>query len=155
MRRALIVIIGLVLAVAAGTLFLAIGGLAFPSTREVAADLTIGSIFSTVAALAAADSPDRVWSVVAVAFWTLTAALLVLPPVLAALVGEAAGLRSFAWYGGVSGLLTAAIAWWGHASGLAPDPTELRLLTLLFVTGAVAGLVYWGAAGRTAGRPAD
>ena len=152
MRRFFIVVIGLVLSVVAGMLFLAIGGLAFPATREIAADLTITGVVSTLGALAAADSPDRVWGVFVVAFWTLTAALLVLPPVLTALVGEAAGVRSYVWYAGGAGILTAALAWWGHASGTGPDPGEIRILTLLFLTGAVAGFVYWLVAGRDAGR---
>jgi hypothetical protein len=153
MRRVLIVLIGLLLAVVAGMLFLAIGGLAFPATREFAADLTITGVVSTLGALATADSPDRVWGVFVVAFWTLTAALLVLPPLVSALVGEAAGVRSFVWYAGCAGLLTAALAWWGHASGQGPDRAEMSLLTLLFLTGAVSGLVYWAVAGRAAGQP--
>ena len=152
MRRFFIVIIGLVLSVAAGMLFLAIGGLMFPATREIAADLTITGVLSTLGALAAADSPDRVWGVFVVAFWTLTAALLVLPPVLTGLIGEAAGVCSYVWYAGGAGFLTAALAWWGHASGLGPDPSEMRVLTLLFLTGAVAGFVYWLVAGKDAGR---
>ena len=155
MRRALLVIVGLVFAWSAGTAFLAIGGLMVPATRELAADLTIGSILAALAALASSDSPDRVWLAVAIAFWTLTAALLILPPLVSALVGELAGARSFVWYAGASGVLTAAIAWIGHAGGHGPNPTETKLLTLLFLTGAVAGLVYWLVAGRSVGPKAD
>lgn len=155
MRRALLVIAGLVLAWAAGTVFLAIGGLAVPATRELAADLTIGSVLAALAALASTDSPDRVWLAVAVAFWTLTAALLILPPLVSALVGELAGARSFVWYAGASGALTAAIAWIGHAGGHGPNLAETKLLMLLFLTGAVAGLVYWMVAGRSGGRSAS
>lgn len=155
MRRVLVVLCGLVLAWSAGTVFLAVGGLAVPATRELAADLTFGSLFAAVAALFAADAPDRVWLAVAVAFWTLTAALLLLPPLVAAVAGELAGARSFVWYAGLSGGLTAAIAWIGHAGGHGPNPAETKLLTLLFLTGAVAGLVYWMVAGRGAGRAAE
>ncbi|MHB2165506.1 hypothetical protein [Alsobacter sp. R-9] len=152
MRRILVVIVGLILAWSAGTLFLSIGGLMVPATRELAADLTLGSILTALASMAASDSPDRVWMAVAVAFWTLTAALLLLPPFIAAVVGEVAGARSFVWYAGLSGLLTAATAWIGHTRGVGPDPTETKLLALLFLTGAVSGLVYWMVAGRGAGR---
>ncbi len=155
MRRAFLVLVGLVLAWSAGTLFLAIGGLMVPATRELAADLTLGSFLAAIAALASADSPDRVWIAVAVAFWTLTAALLILPPLVSAVVGELAGARSFVWYAGVSGALTAGIAWIGHAGGHGPNPTETKLLTLLFLTGAVAGLVYWMVAGRSGGGAAE
>ncbi len=151
MRRALLVVVGLILAWSAGTVFLAVGGLAVPATRELAADLTIGSIAAAIASAINTDAPDRVWMAVMVAFWTLTAALLIVPPLVAAVLGEIAGARSFVWYAGLSGTLTAAIAWLGHAGGHGPNPAETKLLTLLFLTGAVAGLVYWGIAGRSGG----
>ena len=119
--------------------------------RELAADVSLGGILALFSALAGSDTPDRLWSAVALAFWTLAAALIVLPPLVAAIVGEVAGLRSFVWYGGAAGVLTAAIAWLGHAASHSPDPTETKLLLLLFLTGAVAGLVYWAIAGRGAG----
>jgi drug/metabolite transporter superfamily protein YnfA len=151
LRRFFAVIAALVLAVAAGALFLAFGGLAVPATREFAADIGFSQILLTLLGMANGDAPDRVWGVVATTFWLLASAILVIPPVVAAMVGEAAGLRSFAWYGGASGLLAAGIAWLGHPAGVRPDAAETKLLLLLFVTGAVAGLVYWAIAGRTAG----
>ena len=149
MRRFFSVIAALILAIAAGALFLAVGGLAVPAAREFAADLGIGPIVLTILGMAHGDSPDRVWEVVATTFWILATAILVLPPVLAAVIGQAAGLRSFVWYGGVSGALAAGIAWMGHPTGVRPDEAETKLFLLLFLAGAVAGLVYWAFAGRT------
>lgn len=151
MRRMFVVVVGLAVAMAAGLVFLAVGGLIVPATRELAADVSLGGILALFSALAGSDAPDRVWSAVALAFWTLAAALIVLPPLVAAIVGEVAGMRSFVWYGGSAGVLTAAIAWLGHTASHGPDPTETKLLLLLFLTGAVAGLVYWAIAGRGAG----
>ena len=67
------------------------------------------------------------------------------------MVGEVAGLRSYVWYSGGAGVLAAAIAWFGHPGGVAPDATDGKVLAALFLTGAVAGLVYWTIAGRNAG----
>ena len=149
MRRLFVIVIALVLAIAAGALFLAVGGLVVPAAREFAADLGVGPLLYTVLGIAHGDAPDRVWAVVATTFWILATAILVLPPLLTAVIGQAAGLRSFVWYGGVSGLLAAGIAWMGHPAGVRPDETETKLFLLLFLTGAVAGLVYWALAGRT------
>ncbi len=133
MRRVFVVVVGLALAMAAGLVFLAIGGLIVPATRELAADVSLGGIFALLSALAGSDAPDRLWSAVALAFWTLAAALIVVPPLVAAIVGEVAGLRSFVWYGGSAGVLTAAIAWLGHAASHGPDPPTTKLLLLLFL----------------------
>ncbi|GGH30053.1 hypothetical protein GCM10007036_40400 [Alsobacter metallidurans] len=155
MRRLVLGLFGLVLAIPAGALFLVIGGLAVPETRELAADLTLTSVFALFAALLNAEGPDTVWAVAAGAFWALTTALLVLPPVLTALIGAAAGLSSYVWYAGGAGLLTIAIAWFGRASGATLDSADVKLLSLLFLTGAAAGFVYWAVAGREMGPVSD
>jgi hypothetical protein len=151
-RRILVVTAALVLAIAAGVLFFAIAGLTVPATREFAADLSLERILLTITGMANGETPDRVWGVVAATFWVLATVILVVPPIVAAAIGEAAGLRSFAWYGGVSGALAAGLAWLGHPLGVSPDAAETKLFLLLFVTGAVAGLVYWAIAGRSAKR---
>ncbi|MCP8939788.1 hypothetical protein NK718_14765 [Alsobacter sp. SYSU M60028] len=151
MRRLFVILVGLAASIAAGVVFLVVAGLFVPATRELAADFSLGGMLALFAALVSSDAPDRVWSAVALAFWTVATALVVLPPVLAAIIGEVAGLRSFVWYSGAAGLLTAAIAWLGHAASHGPDSAETKLLLLLFLTGAVAGWVYWAIAGKMAG----
>jgi hypothetical protein len=87
--------------------------------------------------------------------WALSAALLILPPALVALIGEIAGTRSFVWYGLGCGALTAALPWVGRGSERFTEGNMLgaegRITALLFITGAVAGLTYWLVAGRSAG----
>jgi hypothetical protein len=87
--------------------------------------------------------------------WVLSTTLLILPPAFFALIGEIAGLRSFVWYGLGTGALTAALPWLGRSGerwSNGPDlGAEARITTLLFLTGAVAGLTYWLVAGRSAG----
>jgi hypothetical protein len=151
MRRALVILVGLALAVTAGFLFLLIGGLAVPETRELAADLTLFSLFVTALGLAQQSAPDQAVGAVAVGLWFLTTAVLVAPPLLAAVIGELAGWRSFVWYGASAGLLAAALGFLGHPLGARLDPSETRVMLLLFLTGVVAGLVYWAVAGRSAG----
>lgn len=144
--------IALPLAIAAGALFLAVAGLAVPATRELAADVSLGRLLLTIAGIADGAPPDQVWSVVAQAFWALAASILVLPPLATAVVGAMAGSRSFAFYGGLAGVLAASIAWLGHPATTPPDTADSKVLLLVFLTGAVSGLVYWVIAGRAADR---
>lgn len=150
MRRFVLVLVGLAFAVTAGFLFLLIGGLAVPETRELAADLTLFSLFVTAADVARSGAPDQAMGAVAVGLWLLTTAVLVAPPLVAAVIGELAGWRSFVWYGASAGVFAVALAFLGHPLGARFDPAESRVMVLLFLTGAVSGLVYWVIAGRSA-----
>ena len=151
MRRLFLGVLGLVLAIPAGALFLIIGGLAVPEVRELASDLTLAGVFAFFDAVLTGPGPDTVGAVAAGAFWALATALLVLPPIMMAIIGAAAGLRSYVWYAGGGGLLAVAIAWLGRAPGEVLDPSDTKLLSLLFLTGAVSGFVYWAVAGREMG----
>jgi hypothetical protein len=150
MRRFVLVLVGLAFAIAAGFLFLLVGGLAVPETRELAADLTLFSLFLTAVDVAQSGAPDQAMGAVAVGLWLLTTAILVAPPLVAAVIGELAGWRSFVWYGASAGVLAAALAFLGHPLGARINPAETRVMLLLFLTGALSGLVYWAIAGRTA-----
>jgi hypothetical protein len=156
MRRLFILLVGLVLAITAGTLFMAVAGLVVPATRELAADISLGPLLLSLMGMAHGDSPDRVWSMVALTFWVLAVAILVVPTLVTAVVGEFGRWRSFAYYGAVTGALATAIAFLGHPAGERPDGAEIKVMLLVFLTGAVSGLVYWAVAGRSAGlRPDD
>lgn len=156
MRQVFLALVGLVLAITAGALFMAVAGLVVPATRELAADISLGPILLSLMGMANGDSPDRVWSVVALTFWILAVAILVVPPVVTAVAGAFGGWRSSTFYGAATGLVAAAIAFLGHPAGERPDGAETKVLLLVFLTGAVSGLVYWAVAGRSAGRtPTD
>jgi hypothetical protein len=86
------------------------------------------------------------------AFMALASAVILLPPVIVAAVGEVGRTGSYVWYGGGAGVLTAAIAWLGHPRGTAGPDDGTAVLLLLFLTGVVSGLVYWAVAGRGAAR---
>ena len=154
MRRLVVTLVALCLAIAAGTLFMAVAGLAAAATRDIAIDLGLTQLMLLLAGMAQGDGPDAVWSVVALAFWLTTVAVLVLPAVVTAVGGELFGTGSFVFYSGGSALIATAIAWLGHAGQSSPrgGSGEPKLLLLVFLTGAVSGLVYWALAGRHAAR---
>lgn len=151
MRRLFLSLVAFLVAITAGTLFLAVAGLAVPETRDLAVDLSLGPLVVSVMGMVHGDSPDRVWSVVALTFWILAVAILVLPLAVTAVVGGFARLGSFAFYGGATGLLATAVAFLGHPAGERPGASETNVMLLVFLTGAVTGLVYWALAGRGSG----
>ena len=154
--RALLLVAGLVIAIPAGALALTIGIAHEPAARELIGALGFASLGAILEGVPFDEAPEMVAGTLALGLWTLAMSLVVLPPTLVALIGEIAGTRSFAWYGGAAGLLTAAIPWLVRGSPTDTiSPTlaaEGRLTALLFLTGAVAGLTYWLLAGRTAGK---
>lgn len=152
--RLLLLPIGLGLAVPFGFLALLIG-LAFdPTARELLGAIGLASAEAIFADLAGGLPDAQAFSTV-LDLWAGLLALLVLPPAFAALVGEVAGWRSAAWYGGAAGALTAGLPWLTRSRMTeAALPAEGRITALLFLTGAVSGLIYWLVAGRSAGRAA-
>lgn len=148
--------VGLVLAIPAGALALLFGVMAEPAARELIALLGLAALDALFAAAAGGGDPDLVVASLFAGFWMLSLVLVIGPVTLVSTAGEIVGSRSFAFYGGLTALLTAAIPWLLRAG---PGPgaalaAEGRLTAILFVTGAVAGLVYWAVAGRSAGRDA-
>jgi hypothetical protein len=155
--RAVLFCFGLLLAISAGLITLAIGTVIDPAARELVAALGIASIETLLSDLWQDRIPAFETGELLLKVWVLSTTLLILPPTLVALIGEIAGLRSFVWYGFGTGALTAALPWlgrdaerWSDGSALS---AEARITMLLFLTGAAAGLTYWLVAGRGAGHP--
>ena len=97
-RRLILVPTGLILAITAGFIFLLIGGLAEPAGRKVLEG--IGWIF-LLAVRADAMRGEPAASYLALAakiIWGATLAIVVVPVLLTALIGEVARFRSFIWY---------------------------------------------------------
>ena len=112
--RAVLFCLGLIFAIPAGFMTLAVGTLIEPAARELVTELGLASADAVLADLwhggpAAFDAAGLL-----AGMWALSAALLFLPPAFVALVGEIAGFRSFAWYGFGTGLFTAALPWLGR-----------------------------------------
>ncbi len=153
--RVLLFLFGLLLAVPAGLFALAVGVAVEPAARELIAALGVAGFEDFMLDLWDDGMADSMPSGVFIRLWALSAALLILPPALVALIGEIAGTRSFVWYGLGCGALTAALPWLGRGSERFTESNVLgaegRITALLFVTGAVAGLTYWLVARRSAG----
>ncbi|WP_052341846.1 hypothetical protein [Salinarimonas rosea] len=148
-------LVGLLLAIPAGAVALAIGVLNDPAARETIARIGLAAFAAVFRIAAAGGDPAPVVETLFVGFWMLATVLVVAPVTLASAVGEIAGARSLVLYSGLAAALTAAVPWIarGGAGEAAAMPAEGRLTAILFVTGAVAGLVYWAVSGRSAGRP--
>jgi hypothetical protein len=149
--------LALALALPCGVLALAIGVLADPGLSAVAAVLGVAGLEAVFDAMGSGLPDATGLALASMAAWALFI-LVALPPTLAALVGEVFRLGRLAWYGGASGALSAALPWVlrpgvPRISGAPPAAlvAEGRVTALLFVTGAVSGLVYWMVAGRSAG----
>lgn len=157
--RLLLAAFALVMAIPAGTLALAAGVFLDPSFREAFGRLGLVGLMAGLTDLAD-GLPPEVAVMAALGLAQALGLLLILPPTLAALIGETLGLRSPVWYGGASGGLTALLPWLARGGAAPPSGSEAaaeaRLTAILLLAGAVSGLVYWLIAGRSAGvRPRD
>ena len=85
--------------------------------------------------------------------WTIGMLVCVVPVTIAALIGGVARSRSFLFYAGLAGFLAAAMPWILRASRFAErggqmSSAEGHLTLILFLTGVVAGTIYWLIAAR-------
>ncbi|MDJ1159752.1 hypothetical protein QNA08_16120 [Chelatococcus sp. SYSU_G07232] len=149
LARLILVPFGLGLAVAAGLLFLIIGGMSEPAVAELVAGVSLAGLFAFLDEVAAGRADAA--AALLLGLWSLTIGVVVLPPLVVAVIGEIAGWRSYVWYGGATGVLTAAVPWVARGGAGAASAGELRITLVLFLTGVVAGFVYWLVAGRNAG----
>jgi hypothetical protein len=149
--RLLVIGLALICAIAAATFFLMIAAITDPSVGRTAAAFAWASFATLFDLLERTDDPREAFLILS-GVWTAATSLLVGPPVLAAFIGEIARIRSFVWYAGASGFLTALLPWALRGAPQAPAPGELRVTLALFLTGTASGLVYWLIAGRGAGR---
>ncbi|GGK34824.1 hypothetical protein [Salinarimonas ramus] len=147
-------LVGLVLAIPAGAIALALGVLNDAAARETIGRVGLAAFAAIFRVAAAGGDPAPMVETMVLGFWMLACVLVVAPVTLVSALGEIAGARSLVLYGGLTATLTAGIPW--LLRGGAGDPAALaaegRLTAILFVTGAVAGLVYWVVSGRSAGR---
>ncbi len=152
--RLILLILGLIFAIPAGALTLALGIFSEPAAQQLVA-LIGTAVFELLFAEAMHNGdPDVVIAEFALGFAFVSLVLLVVPITFVAISGEVTGTRSVIFYGLVTGLITAAIPWLMRG-GFVETPAleaEWRITALLFVTGAVAGFVYWLITGRSAGR---
>jgi hypothetical protein len=152
--RLILLILGLIFAIPAGALTLGLGIFSEPAAQDLV--VMIGTaVFDLLFSEAMSNGqPDVVFAEFALGFAFISMVVLVIPVSFVAICGEVTGTRSLIYYGFVTGLITAAIPWLMRG-GYVETPAleaEWRITALLFVTGAVAGFVYWLITGRSAGR---
>lgn len=156
MRRFLVIAFALFVAIGAALAALPVLAAFDPATRRASA------LFMHYLAYALSQSavdPAAVDAAAGLArfAWTAAVSVCVVPLVVVALVGEAAGIRSALWHIGATGLLAAAAPWIARAAFgsrvAAASPQELHFALVFFVTGATAGAVYWLLAGRSGRDP--
>jgi len=146
---------GFLLAASLGAVFLPIAALMDPAVREAGFDVVLRGFFRVLDETARGGDPGFGLESLGFVFWPILVAVCAAPLAFAALIGEIAGARGWAWYVGASGLLAAASPWIARgaravASAAPPSPEELRVLALFFLTGALTGLFYWLVAVRGA-----
>lgn len=78
-------------------------------------------------------------------------AIVVAPVVIVAILSELLRLRSGLVQSGLTGLLAALLPLAMLRLARAPSPSELQIISGLFLVGVVSGFVYWLIAGRGAG----
>jgi hypothetical protein len=151
--RLILVPLGLVLAIIASGFFLLVASLVDPVTATFAEGTLWFGLWSVVDAVVAVDDPVPVIDDTLSGIGRLTAAVLVAPPALIALVSEVIGARRLWWHVGAVGVLTGALPWLVRGAERIATPEEAHLTIVLALAGAVAGFVYWVVAGNTAGPP--
>jgi hypothetical protein len=172
-HRLILVPTGLVLAIAAGFVFLLVAGLAEPAGRKVLEGVGWMFLLAVRADAMRGEPQASFLALAARIMWWAVLAITVAPVLLSALIGEVAKLRSIAWHAGLPAMLTAAIPWMAGglrdaggaairdaaARGAMTGADQARLVLLLIVSGAISGFIYWAVAGRDAGlsapRPID
>jgi hypothetical protein len=150
LRRILVISFAFFIAMSAAALFLPLAALLDPPLRAFGFDAVASALFDDP--LRGGD-PGLGLAALGQAFWAILVAVCAAPLAFAALAGELAGARSLVWYGGASGALAAASPWILRAARGLPrsvhaNPLEIRVALLFFLTGALAGAIYWLIAAR-------
>lgn len=148
LRRLMVMAFGFVAASGVGAGFLVVSALFDPATRDAGFAPLMAGLFAILDEALRDGDPEAAASALGFVLWAVVIATCVAPLAIAALIGEAAGARSFVWYSGVSGVLAGASPWIARAAkGLeraqAFTPAESRLALLFFLTGALTGAIYW------------
>ena len=147
-RRIVVMSFGFILAAGVSAIFLVVSALFDPATREAGFTAAMSGIFAFVDEALREGDPETPVAAFGFVLWAIVVATCVAPLAIAALIGEIAGARSLVWYSGVSAVLAGASPWIARAAkGLdrarEVSALEGRIALLFFLTGAVAGAVYW------------
>jgi hypothetical protein len=151
--RLILTVVGLACASAAALMFLPFAVLVDPLVQSTASHLPADHWFEILESLFDDGDPQEAVMTIVQLIWTIGMLVCVLPVTIAALIGGVARSRSFLFYAGLTGFLAAAMPWILRASRFAErggqmSSAEEHLTLILFLTGVVAGTIYWLIAGR-------
>ncbi len=159
--RLMLTFIGLACASAAALVFLPLAVIFDPLVQQVASQVPADHWLDILWDLFSDENPDDTFAAVLQLTWAVGVLVCILPVTVTALLGAGGQVRTFAFYAGATGVLAAAIPWILRSSRMAeralqPSSAEAHLTVILFLTGALAGSVFWLIAARDAGlrRPA-
>jgi hypothetical protein len=151
--RLLLVCLALVASTASALVFLPIATLIDPATRGAGADLTAAASVSLLERALSDQAPGQALTLMLSGIRSAAAIVCCLPILVIGLIGETARVGSWLWYTIATGALTAAIPFVARGAGRVSDAAqsvEIRFATVFFLTGVVAGAIYWFVAGRSA-----
>lgn len=144
---------GFLVAVCIGAMFLPLAALFDPMVRDVGIRAATSGLFTFLDRTMRDGDPSSGFAALGFVFSAVLIAVCALPVAISGLIGQIARVRGWFWYVGASGFLAAASPWIARATrGLDraqhASPLELRIALLFFLTGAMAGWVYWLIAAR-------
>lgn len=156
--RLILTTVGLACASAAALLFLPFAVLVDPLVQSTASPAPTDHWFGILERLFWDDDPQEALATFVQLIWTIGMLVCVVPVTIAALVGGLTRTRSFVFFAGLTGTLAAAMPWILRASRFADrggqiSAAEGHLTLILFLTGVVAGTIYWVIAGRGERKP--
>ncbi|MDB5641735.1 MAG: hypothetical protein JWN07_1052 [Hyphomicrobiales bacterium] len=151
--RLILTVIGLACASAAALLFLPFAVLVDPLVQGAASQFPADRWIEILESLFLEDDPQEAVTTLVQLIWTVGMLVCVVPIIIVALVGGVARARSFLFYAGLTGAFAAAMPWVLRASRFAErggqmSSAEGHLTLILFLTGVVAGTIYWLIAAR-------
>lgn len=156
--RLILTIVGLACASAAALIFLPVALFLDPMIQSAVSQAPSEHWIALLESLFSDDDPQEAVTTLMQLLWTIGMLVCVVPVTVTALIGGVAGSRSFILYAGLTGILAAAMPWLLRASRFASRGGEMsaaegRLTLVLFLTGGVAGAIYWAIAARSQGKP--
>lgn len=155
--RLILTIIGLACGSAAALLFLPVAVIFDPLVQSAASHLPADHWVDILQGLFSEDDPEETVATIMHLIWTIGMLVCVIPVTITALVGGVARSRHFLFYACMTGFLAAAMPWILRASRFADrggkmSSAEAHLTLILFLTGVVAGTIYWLIAARSVGK---
>ncbi|WP_414472699.1 hypothetical protein [Microvirga sp. M2] len=150
-RWLLLVPFALLIAIGMSSVFFLIASMVDPLMATLTGETLFVGLWNLVDAVFSSEDPGPIVAEAMLGVGRIMFTLLVLPPLVIAVIGEALKIRSLVWYAVATGVFTASVPWILRGAARVANPAELHVSAILGLTGAVAGLVYWAIAGRDAG----